>query len=121
MPRNNYEYKRQNINFARQLRKAMTPAEKKLWFLYFRKIPVRVYRQRMVAGYIIDFYCASAKIAIEIDGGQHYDPEMIEEDKKRSEELENLGIRVLRFTNAEVNRAFEAVCEEIDRWINPMR
>ena len=115
MPRYNFDYNENNLMHARDLRKNMTSQEKKLWYQFLHKYPVRFYRQRRIADYIVDFYCASEKLVIEIDGGQHYDPEAMEADERRSKALNDLGIRVIRFTNTDINSRFTAVCEEIDR------
>ena len=51
----------------------MTPYERKLWYLFLRKYPVKIYKQRIIGRFIVDFYCASAKLVIEVDGSQHYE------------------------------------------------
>ena len=56
---------------ARRLRREMTPHERKLWYLFLRKYPVKIYKQRIIGRFIVDFYCASAKLVIEVDGSQH--------------------------------------------------
>ena len=56
---------------ARRLRREMTPHECKLWYLFLRKFPVKIYKQRIIGRFIVDFYCASAKLVIEVDGSQH--------------------------------------------------
>ena len=99
---------------ARRLRREMTPHERKLWYLFLRKYPVKIYKQRIIGSYIVDFYCASAKLIIELDGSQHYEPTGIEGDAKRTEYLESLGLKVLRISNRDVDRNFEGVCEYID-------
>lgn len=109
------KYKRRNVIHAKQLRKGMTPQEKKLWYCFLRCYPTRFLRQRPVGNCILDFYCASAKLAVELDGGQHYEEAEREYDHKRTEELNAIGIRVIRFTNTQVDREFEAVKGEIDR------
>ena len=58
---------------ARRLRREMTPHERKLWYLFPRKYPVKIYKQRIIGMFIVDFYCASAKLVIEVDGSQHYE------------------------------------------------
>ena len=78
-------YDNKNIQNARKLRNNMTPQERKLWYLYLRTYRPRIYRQRPVGKYILDFYCAKAGLAIEIDGGQHYDKADNEQyDSKRT-------------------------------------
>ena len=59
---------------ARRLRREMTPHERKLWYLFLRKYPVKIYKQRIIGRCIVDFYCASAKLGIELDGSQHDEP-----------------------------------------------
>ena len=59
---------------ARRLRREMTPHERKLWYLFLRKYPIKIYKQRIIGRFIVDFYCASAKLVIEVDGSQHYAP-----------------------------------------------
>ena len=112
-------YKGQYDHFAasraKELRKNMTEQERRLWYGYLRTYPVKFYRQRPVGPYILDFYCSKARLAIELDGGQHYAEEEITRDRFRSEDLDRLGISVLRFSNLDVDRNFQGVCVEIDR------
>ena len=102
---------------ARALRKNMTQEERKLWYLFLRAYPVRVYRQRIIDHYIVDFYCDAAKLVIEIDGTQHYETEGSAKDRERDCNLESLGLKVLRISNREINREFASVCAYIDREI----
>ncbi len=99
---------------ARELRKDMTPQERKLWYLFLRKYPVKIYKQRIIGSFIVDFYCASAKLVIEADGSQHYTEQGLAYDAERSAFLESLGLRVLRFTNQQIDDDFRSVCEAID-------
>ena len=99
---------------ARQLRREMTPHERKLWYLFLRKYPVKIYKQRIIGKFIVDFYCASAKVVIEVDGSQHYEPQGMAYDVERSAFLSALGLDVLRFSNRDVDRNFRGVCEQID-------
>ena len=99
---------------ARKLRREMTEQERRLWYTFLRTYPVKMYKQRIIGGYIVDFYCASAKLVIELDGSQHYDEKGIDYDRKRTEFLNSLGLEVLRFSNADVNVRFRQVCEMID-------
>lgn len=92
----------------------MTPAERKLWYMFLRTYPVRFLRQKVIGDYIVDFYCSKAKLAVEIDGDQHYFPEYERKDRKRTENIKRFGISVIRFQNEEVYKNFEAVCDEID-------
>jgi len=99
---------------ARRLRREMTPHERKLWYLFLRKYPVKIYKQRIIGKFIVDFYCASANLVIEIDGSQHYEPQGMAYDAERSQFLAALGLEVLRFSNRDIDRDFRAVCEQID-------
>ena len=99
---------------ARRLRREMTPQERKLWYLFLRKYPVKIYKQRIIGKFIVDFYCASAKLVIELDGSQHYEAQGIAYDAERSVYLEALGLKVLRFSNRDVDRNFRGVCDQID-------
>lgn len=102
---------------ARRLRREMTPHERKLWYLFLRKYPVKIYKQRIIGRYIVDFYCASAKLVIEVDGSQHYEPQGMANDAERSALFSDLGLEVLRFSNRDIDRSFHRVCEQIDMTI----
>ena len=92
----------------------MTPHERKLWYLFLRKYPVKIYKQRIIGRFIVDFYCASAKLVIELDGSQHYETQGAAYDFERSEFLQAHGLEVLRFSNREIDKDFRGVCEQID-------
>ena len=109
IPKNNNQ-----LENARQLRKEMTPHERKLWYLFLRKYPAKIYKQRIIGNYIVDFYCASAGLVIEVDGSQHYEPQGAAYDKARSAFLSSLGLEVLRFSNRDIDRTCRGVCEQID-------
>ena len=102
---------------ARRLRREMTPHERKLWYLFLRKYPVKIYKQRIIGSFIADFYCASARLVIEIAGSQHYECAESDYDFRRTEFMKSLGLEVLRFSNREIDREFCSVCEQIDRVI----
>ena len=97
---------------ARYMRSHMTREELHLWCDCLRGLPVTVKRQEIVGNYIIDFYCHSKKLAIEIDGGQHYDAQE-NYDKVRTAYLESIGIRVVRYTNLDIRNNFDGVCDDI--------
>ena len=99
---------------AQTLRKDMTKEERRLWYEYLHNYPVRFRRQVTCGNYILDFYCAAAKLAIELDGSQHYEEAGIARDKERSAILEKYGLKVIRFSNLEVDRNFQGVCTAID-------
>ena len=106
---------------ARELRREMTPHERKLWYLFLRKYPVKIYKQRIIGRFIVDFYCASARLVIELDGAQHYEPQGLAYDAERSQFLSSLGLEVLRFSNSEIDRDFRSVCTQIDLRIQERR
>ncbi|MGM9627336.1 MAG: endonuclease domain-containing protein [Faecousia sp.] len=103
---------------AQELRKNMTKEERKLWYEYLRSYPFRFRRQVAFGNFILDFYCATAKLAVELDGSQHYEPEGQQYDLYRSAYLNRIGISVLRFSNTDVLRNFDGVCLTIDQTVN---
>ncbi|MBQ9953588.1 MAG: endonuclease domain-containing protein [Clostridia bacterium] len=108
------EYNKANIPLARTLRKNMTPWERKLWYEFLRYYPIRFQRQKTIGNYIADFYCAKARLIVELDGGGHYTAEQTEKDKVRTKELESMNLTVLRICNLDIDRNFSGVCEYID-------
>ena len=106
-----------NLNKARQLRKNMTAEERHLWYDFLRSYPAKIMKQKPIGNYIVDFFCESAKLVIEIDGSQHFEEKGQKYDEKRTQYLENLGLKVVRYSNREINREFQAVCEDIDHLI----
>lgn len=108
-----YPYNKKLVHNAQALRKNMTPEEKHLWYDFLRKLPVTVKRQKNIENYIVDFYIATGKIAIEIDGIQHTAPEHLAADAARDEALGNWGITVLRYSNADIRDRFHTVAEDI--------
>ena len=98
---------------AKTLRKNMTKEERRLWYDFLKTIPVTVNRQKVLGKYIVDFYIASAKLVVELDGSQHYEDKGVESDKRRDEFLNSLGIKVLRYSNLDINKRFESVCRDI--------
>ncbi len=108
-------YDKNLIARAKELRKNMTPQERKLWYEFLSKYPHRFQRQKVIDHYIADFYCSGAKLVIEIDGSGHFTEEQQRYDQKRTEALESDGLYVLRFTNIDVTENFEGVCFEIDK------
>ena len=112
--KNMKEYNKSNIPFAKILRKNMTPWERKLWYEFLRTYPIRFQRQKAIGDYIVDFYCAKAKLVIELDGGGHYTNEQIEKDNIRTKELECMNLTVIRICNLDIDRNFYDVCEYID-------
>ena len=107
-------YNRANIPLAKEMRKNMTPWERKLWYEFLRSYPVRFQRQKAIGNYIVDFYCAKARLVIELDGGGHYTEEQLEKDAIRTKVLEPMNLTVLRICNMDIDRNFCGVCEHID-------
>ncbi len=108
-------YNKENIKLARNLRKNMTPWERKLWYECLREYPIRFQRQKAIGEYIVDFYCAKAKLVVELDGGGHFTEEQQELDAQRTAELEKMGLKVVRYVNIDIDNNFYGVCEDIDR------
>ena len=97
---------------SQTLRKNATREENHLWYDFLRTHPLQFRRQVPFGRYIVDFYCAKAKLVIELDGSQHYENRGPEQDAVRTEYLQREhGLRVIRFANPEINHHFEAVCE----------
>ncbi len=99
---------------AKALRKQITKEEAKLWYQFLRLYKPRFHRQYVISSYIADFYCHHAKLVVELDGSQHYTPEEMEYDQKRTEYMQSQGLTVMRLSNLDVMRQFPSVCEAID-------
>ena len=95
----------------------MTRQERHLWYDFLRNYPVKIYKQKIIGGYIVDFYCDSARLAIEVDGEQHKNDEIFKYDNQRAKYLASYGIEIMRFSNKDIDENFEAVCEVIKRRI----
>ena len=108
------EYNRANIPLAKTLRKNMTPWERKLWYEFLRYYPIRFQRQKAIGNYIVDFYCAKARLVVELDGGGHYTAKQAEKDEVRTKELKEMNLTVLRICNLDIDRNYSGVCEYID-------
>src|SRR5579872_3029067 len=102
-------YKQKNKIYSRQLRSNQTDAEQLLWSRIRRKQikNIQFYRQKPIENFIVDFYAPSAKLVIEIDGGQHFDEAYIEQDKRRDSYLNRLNLKVLRFDNLQILRSID--------------
>ena len=107
--------KTQNKSLTKALRHNPTEAERKLWYhLRNRRIlGAKFRRQRSFGPYILDFYCAESKLAIELDGGRHGEPKGIIQDEQRDEYLKQEGVTVLRFWNNQLSDEFEGVIDVI--------
>ena len=102
---------------AKMLRKNMTKEEKHLWYDFLRSHPARFSRQKVLGKYIADFYCASAKLVVELDGSGHYTEQAKEYDKKRTEFLEEYDLSVILIPNTEIHENFKGVCDYIDYFV----
>ena len=111
------EYNRNLVPRAQEMRRDMTPQERRLWYDFLRDYPLRFRRQSVIYHYIADFYCDRAKLVIEVDGSQHATPDAREYDRIRTLTLEGIELTVLRFTNTEVDNGFAQVCEMIEQAI----
>ena len=103
---------------SKVLRKNMTKEEKHLWYDFLKRLPQTVNRQKVIGKYVVDFYCSSSKIVIELDGLQHYEKKGKEQDYERDKYLNELGIMVLRYPNSDIHDYFDEVCLDILRHIN---
>lgn len=96
----------------------MTDEEKHLWYDFLKDLPQTVNRQKVIGRYIVDFYCAEAKLVIELDGDQHASDEGMKADLIRDEYLNGLGLFVLRVPNYDMKTDFDNVCLGIEEIIN---
>ena len=110
-------YNKSLVSNARTLRKNMTPEEKHLWYDFLKRLPYNVRRQHNMENYIVDFYIAEKKIVIEVDGVQHLSSEHKEADEQRDAVLSSWGIVVLRYSNDSIRNNFNAVVDDILRYM----
>lgn len=106
------------IDNAQKLRREMTKEERHLWYDFLKQLPITVNRQKTISPYIVDFFCAQARLVIELDGGQHGSVENRRKDHARDEYLRGLGLTVVRYTNDQINRNFSGVCRDILNYID---
>ena len=95
------------------LRKSATKEENHLWHDYLKAYPLQFNRQKVIGNFIVDFYCNSVRLALEIDGSQHYTSGALCYDEERTSYLNGLGITVLRFSNTDIKKNFNEVCATI--------
>ena len=110
-------YRKELVPIAKKLRKNSTPGEIELW-KGLKKKQILGYdfdRQKPIHKYIVDFYCKDLRLAIEIDGRSH--DFKIGYDQLRQQELENLGVTFLRFTESDTKKYTQNVLTEIEGWI----
>ena len=108
------KYNKDNTPLAQKLRREPTRWERKLWYDFLNKYPVRFQRQKPISNYIVDFYCAKAKLIVELDGYYHTTDKQYQEDKQRDQTLLENNVEVIRFKNSEIDTDFERVCKQID-------
>ena len=107
-------YNQKNIILAKNLRKNATSQENHLWYDFLSKYEIRFQRQKAIDNFIADFYCHEAKLIVEIDGSQHCSEEGLQKDEFRTEILDGYDLKVIRFTNRQIDTNFYGVCEYID-------
>ena len=108
------KHNKQLVPLAKRLRKEMTKEERHIWYDFLRSYPVRFSRQKVLGKYIADFNSAEAKLVIELDGSQHYEPSCVQKDDDRIAFLKGYSLTVIRIPNNEISRIFRGVCEYID-------
>ena len=112
-----YLHNKELVSKAKELRKNMTKEERHLWYDFLRKHPSKIVRQRVIGNYIVDFYCAAARLVIELDGSQHYETKEQRYDGQRTAFLEAHGLTVVRIPNNEINCNFQGVCEYLNNFL----
>lgn len=115
-----YKHNPKLTNNAKTLRKNMTKEERHLWYDFLKTYPIRFLRQKVIDNYIVDFYCSSAKLVIELDGSQHYEEKEQLRDIIRTEHIETHGLTVIRIPNNEISRNFKGICEYIDTLVKDL-
>ena len=112
---------REKLQRAKEMRREMTPAETKLWtrLRANRLMGYHFRRQQIIEPYIVDFYCHEVGLVVEVDGSIHLEQE--EYDRQRDQHLQESGLYVLHFTNADVMKSLDVVLEEIYRVCQEMR
>ena len=108
------KYNKALVSRARELRRNMTKEERRLWYDFLRGYPIPFSRPKVLGRYIVDFYCAQAKLVIELDGSQHFEPDAMVKDADRTSFLAGYGLTVIRIPNNEIGQNFDGVCEYID-------
>ena len=115
------DYSPKGKQYAREMRRNMTPQESRLWYEYLSKHTEHFRRQQPIGKYIVDFYAARLRFAVEVDGSRHFDEEGRLYDAERTAFLREYRIHLLRFTNGQIERNFSAVCEAIARVMDELR
>lgn len=84
-----------------------------MWYDFLKELPLTVHRQKVIGPYIVDFYCAAASLVIELDGSQHFEAKGREVDARRDAYLKEQGLSVVRYSNLDIQRRFDAVCQDV--------
>ena len=106
---------------ARELRNKLTPSEQVFWLRLKEQFPkYKFRRQHPISIYVADFYCHKLKLVIEIDGSIHDSEKAKLNDRRRQQNLENLNLTVIRFTNDQVKNEIESIFEMISSTINKL-
>ena len=105
---------------AKALRKSQTHAEEVLWnYLKQKPMGYKFRRQHPLGNFILDFYCHSLQLVIEVDGPIHNTQEVAENDRLRETVLQNLGLTIIRFTNQKIEQSLEVVIQTIHQHLQP--
>ena len=100
---------------AQKLRRNMTRQERHLWYDFLKVHPAVFRRQKQFGHYIVDFYCAGARLVVELDGSQHYEDKGAASDRERDHALNQRGITIVRYSNNDLNKNFDGVCADLVR------
>ncbi len=111
------KYNKKLIPIAKQLRINMTKAENILWHDFLKHYPIKFYRQKVIENYIADFYCHKAKLVIEIDGSHHAQEMHRSSGNFRTEYMNALDLKTIRFTNEQLANNPKHVFNEIDKTV----
>lgn len=107
-------YQKKMVPRAKELRRDATKQERHLWYDFLNHYPVRFQRQKTIESFIADFYCHAAGLIVELDGSQHYTEQGMQYDRERTAILEQYDLKVLRFSNNDVDENFQGVCRAIE-------
>ena len=107
-------YQKKMVPRAKELRRDATKQERHLWYDFLNHYPVRFQRQKTIESFIVDFYCHAAGLIVELDGSQHYTEQGMQYDRERTAILEQYDLKVLRFSNNDVDENFQGVCRAIE-------
>ena len=101
------------LSRARELRRSMTPQERRLWYCFLKEYPVKIYKQKIIGPFIVDFYCHAAQLVIELDGPVHHNGAASARDDERTALLMSRGLKILHIENEEIDVRFQTACQLI--------